>query len=157
VTGAVDLLAAGRDARHDETLRVLFAAHGGEEIDHAGDGFFVAFGDARAAVERAVAVQRRLADHRRRHGFAPRLRIGLHAAAATPREGDDLGLGVHQAARLGATAEADEILASRETVAGLSGLRHSPPRSVLPRGLSSPVEVVTVDWAEQPATGGGPV
>ena len=28
---------------HDQTLRALFAAHGGEEVDHAGDGFFVAF------------------------------------------------------------------------------------------------------------------
>lgn len=28
---------------HDVTLRSLFAGHGGEEIDHAGDGFFVAF------------------------------------------------------------------------------------------------------------------
>jgi class 3 adenylate cyclase len=33
-------------AWHDRALRGLFAEHGGEEIDHAGDGFFVAFPDA---------------------------------------------------------------------------------------------------------------
>jgi class 3 adenylate cyclase len=30
---------------HDRTLRALFAEHGGEEVDHTGDGFFVAFPD----------------------------------------------------------------------------------------------------------------
>ena len=47
---------------HDETLRSLFAGHQGEEIDHAGDGFFIAFPTAAAAVECAVAIQRKLGE-----------------------------------------------------------------------------------------------
>ncbi len=43
---------------------------------------YVAFPDARNAVDCACAIQRRLAAHRREHGFAPRVRIGVHAAVA---------------------------------------------------------------------------
>ena len=68
---------------HDQALRALIQEHGGEEVDHAGDGFFVAFPDARNAVDCACAIQRRLAAHRREHGFAPPVRIGVHAAVAT--------------------------------------------------------------------------
>ena len=35
---------------HDQTLRASFAQHSGDEIDHAGDGFFVAFPDATSAL-----------------------------------------------------------------------------------------------------------
>jgi hypothetical protein len=56
---------------HDRTLRALFAVHGGEEIDHAGDGFFVAFPEPSPAFACGVAIQRALAEHRRHHGFAP--------------------------------------------------------------------------------------
>ena len=62
---------------HDETLRSTFASHQGEEVGTTGDGFFVSFDSPDAALACAVAIQRRLADHRRQHGFAPQVRIGL--------------------------------------------------------------------------------
>ncbi len=65
---------------HDQTLRAIFSRYGGTEVRRTGDGFFVAFEDASAAIE--VAVQRSLAEHRRGHGFAPQVRIGLHEAEA---------------------------------------------------------------------------
>ena len=71
---------------HDQTLRASFADHGGEEIDHAGDGFFVAFPDAAVGPRLAVEIQRRLVEHRRAHGFAPQVRMGVHATAATHDE-----------------------------------------------------------------------
>jgi class 3 adenylate cyclase len=80
---------------HDESLRHCFGEHGGEELDHAGDGFFVAFPDPRAAVDCAAQVQRRLAEHRREHGFAPQIRIGVHAAEATRSAAVFVGRGVH--------------------------------------------------------------
>ena len=40
-------------AWHDATLRRLFAAHGGVEVDHAGDGFFVTFPSPRSPASRA--------------------------------------------------------------------------------------------------------
>ena len=132
---------------HDQALRSLFAEHSGEEIDHPGDGFFVAFPDAVSALTCAVAIQRRLHQHRREHGFAPQVRIGLHAAEAV-RSGDTyVGKGVHAAARIGATAGAGEIVASRATVTGSEdGVVLSAPRRVELKGISYPVEVVTIPW-----------
>jgi class 3 adenylate cyclase len=132
---------------HDRTLRGLFTEHGGEEIDHAGDGFFVAFESPAAAVECAVAVQQTLAEHRRSHGFSPMVRIGIHAAEATHLGKDFRGRGVHVAARVGALAEGGEILATGETLAGeMERLSVSDPRTVSLKGISEPVEVVAVDW-----------
>jgi class 3 adenylate cyclase len=132
---------------HDGALRAAFAAHGGEEVDHAGDGFFVAFPDAGPALECAVAIQRLLAEHRKTHGFAPRVRIGLHADRATRRGTEYGGRGVHQAARVGALAEGEEILATEATLTAADGeWRASEPREVSLKGISEPVTVVTVDW-----------
>jgi class 3 adenylate cyclase len=131
---------------HDEALRHCFRENGGDEVDHTGDGFFVAFPDARAALECAASIQRKLAEHRRDHGFAPKVRIGLHAAEAT-RVGDDYeGAGVHTAARIGALAEGAEILASLETVQGEDGFGFGEPREVSLKGFAKPVQVVPVDW-----------
>ena len=131
---------------HDETLRSCIKENAGEEVDHTGDGFFVAFPDARAALACAIAIQRTLADHRRAHGFAPQVRIGVHGAEAT-RVGDDYeGAGVHAAARIGAIAEGAEILSSVETIDGIGNLATGEPREVTLKGLAKPVQVVAVDW-----------
>ena len=99
-----------------------------KEVDHAGDGFFVAFPDPTAALECAVSIQRRLAAQRREHGFAPRVRIG-----------------VHEASRIAALAGPDEIVASRATVP--AGFPMSEPRELKVKGISRPLEVVTVHWS----------
>jgi len=132
---------------HDETLRSLFASHGGQEINRIGDGFFVAFDNAKGAVECAVAIQRRLAEHRKDHGFAPQVRIGVHATEATRKGLDYQGKGVHAAARIGALAEGGEILVSRETL-DVSDCRYptSDPRQVTLKGISQPIEVSSVEW-----------
>jgi class 3 adenylate cyclase len=134
-------------ARHDRILRAAFDGHGAEIVRHSGDGFFVTFPETEAAVESAVAIQRTLARHREEDGFVPEVRIGMHVAEATRRSRDYVGKGVHEAARIGALAEGDEILASGETIVGMR-LRFSvsEPREVSLRGVSEPVEVVTIDW-----------
>ncbi len=133
---------------HDETLRGLFSRHGGEVVTSTGDGFFVAFDSADRAVDCALAVQRALAEHRRTHGFAPGVRIGVHAAAATRRGEDYSGVGVHVAARIAALAEGGQILASAATAAEVG--RPCPItdlRSLTLKGVSAPVDVVTIGWA----------
>jgi class 3 adenylate cyclase len=132
---------------HDETLRSLFAGHQGEEIDQAGDGFFVAFPESAAAVDCAVAIQRKLADHRRTHGFAPQVRIGLHSAEATRQGGGGYkGRGVHEAARISALAEGSQILATAGTVDEPVRFSVSEPRAVELKGVDKPVEVVSIEW-----------
>lgn len=129
---------------HDQTLRGLFAAHHGEEVVTTGDGFFVGFDSPEAALACAVAIQRKLAEHRQAHGFAPQVRIGVHASDATQVGRDFRGKGVHEAARVAALAEGGEILASKRTVA--PGFATSPPRTVSLKGISEPMEIVTVEW-----------
>jgi class 3 adenylate cyclase len=131
---------------HDRTVRACLSAHGGREIKHEGDGFFLAFPEPRSAVECAVALQRTLDEHRREHGFAPRLRIGIHAAEATRRGGDFSGQGVHVAARVAAGGGAGEILTTVPTIATVTGLRISDPRPVLLKGVDEPVDVVEIGW-----------
>lgn len=112
-----------------------------------GDGIFVTFVDHGAALGCAVAIQEALQEHRRRNGFAPSVRIGLHMAEATREGADWSGVGVHAAARVGALAEAEEILLSKET-AEVAGPAHrfSEPRSVALKGLPEPITVVAVEW-----------
>jgi len=132
---------------HDQTLRSLFAHHAGAELDHAGDGFFVAFDDAAAAISCAVAIQSTLAEHRRMHGFAPQVRVGVHATSARKSAGTYRGKGVHEAARIGSAAEAGEILASRATLEAIPGrFSASPPHAMNLKGISLPVEVVAIYW-----------
>ncbi len=68
---------------HNEALRGLFNAHRGDEIDNPGDGFFVSFESPDAALACAVAIQRKLTEHRQTAGFAPQIRIGVHASSAS--------------------------------------------------------------------------
>jgi class 3 adenylate cyclase len=131
---------------HDETLRACVAANGGEEVDHTGDGFFVTFDDVASAVSCAQEIQRRLAEHRRDHGFAPQVRIGLHAAEATRVGRNYSGMGVHAAARIGALAGAGEIVASATSVEELDGPELVDRRSVTLKGIAEPVQIVSVAW-----------
>jgi class 3 adenylate cyclase len=130
---------------HDTTLREVFLAHQGEEVSSTGDGFFVGFDSPELAVATAIAVQRRLVEHRAKNGFAPQVRIGIHASDATQAGGSFSGKGVHEAARIAALAGGGEILASVSTVAD-STVTTSAPRSVMLKGLSEPVDVVAVEW-----------
>jgi len=133
--------------RHDETVRSVVAEHGGEVVKHTGDGFFLAFGDASRAIEAMVALQRRLAAHREREGFAPTVRIGIHAAEASRSGTDYVGAGVSLAARIGAAANGTEILVSRATVdaAGRS-FPVTAERMLELKGIAAPTEVVSIGW-----------
>ena len=130
---------------HDQTLRQLIAAHGGEEIKHVGDGIFAGFDKPEQAIECAIEIQRALANHRRDHGFAPQVRIGVHRAPAAKVGLDYRGKGVHQAARIAGVAEGGEILASWPT-AEPCNFERSEPRAVSLKGIAERVQVVTIAW-----------
>jgi class 3 adenylate cyclase len=130
---------------HDQTLRKLFMKHCGEEVKQVGDGFFVAFDEATEALECAAEIQRLLAEHRKQNGFAPQVRIGLHKATATRKGQDYGGKGVHAAARVGGLAAGGEIIATTEVMAETSSrFPVSEARSVSLKGVSEPVEIVSV-------------
>jgi class 3 adenylate cyclase len=137
---------AGVRAWFDGTLRRAFAANAGSEVDHTGDGFFVAFDSAAAALACAVEVMRTLDRHRRTTGFAPSVRIGLHTGEARVAGHGYVGRAVHLAARLLAVAEANEIVASIPVIAATGWSAVRPARTLPLKGVSAPVEVVTIRW-----------
>lgn len=129
-------------AWHDDTIRALIREHGGQEVHHAGDGFFVAFPSADGALGCALAIRQRLHEHRRQHGFAPSVRIGLHIAEALETPTGYEGRGVHIAARIAALADADEILVSRDVLeATETPPGHGALREERLRGIAQPVAV----------------
>jgi class 3 adenylate cyclase len=130
---------------HDQTLRGLIARHSGEEINHVGDGVFASFDQPDRAIDCAVEIQRTLASHRRTHGYAPSVRIGIHRAAATRVGLDYRGKGVHEAARIAATAQGGEVLASWHSAQPCK-FAISEPREVSLKGIAQPVQVVSVSW-----------
>ena len=132
---------------HDRTLREAIHASEGREVKHEGDGFFAAFDEPAAAIDCGVSIQQRLSRHRKEHGFAPQVRIGLSTGSAIERDGDYFGLAVNTAARVMSLAAGGEIMATAE-------LMHASPQSASPRevrlkGVSEPVTVVTVEWEHQ--------
>jgi class 3 adenylate cyclase len=135
-------------AWHDRALRAAFAEHDGTEVSHTGDGFFVTFDRAGDAVEAAVTIQRRLVEHRREHGFAPQVRVGLHTDEATLDGSDYRGKGVHLAARVGSAAGAEEIVLSAAALDAAGELRFpvSEVRLVELKGIEDAVELRTIEW-----------
>ena len=127
--------------RHDDTLRVVFTDHDGEVVDHTGDGFFAAFEEPANAVRAAIAIQRAVDQE-----FVFDLRVGVHTDGALQRGENYRGRGVHAAARIGAAASAQEILASRETMDGLPQFATSSARALPLKGFKEPVDVVSVEW-----------
>lgn len=132
---------------HDRALRETFSSHGGEEVDHAGDGFLVSFETPGQALDCATAIQQLLAAHRRDAGFAPRVRIGIHQGTAQRSGSGYRGRAVHQAARIAALAGADEILVSCSTF--VDARPEGAPECVRVeqlRGISQPIELTTISW-----------
>jgi class 3 adenylate cyclase len=129
-------------SRHNDIVGAAISDGGGEVVKTIGDGFFAAFDNPVGAVESAVAIQRMITSS----GLPFDVRIGLHTADATSRDGDYEGRGVHAAARVGALASAGEIVASAGTIA--KGLRFpvSEPRDVALKGFEGEAQVVSIDW-----------
>ena len=76
--------------------------------------------DASSALEACADAQRRLATATWPPDGRPRVRMGVHAGVASPRDGDYVALAVHQAARVAAAAHGGQVLTS-EVVATEAG------------------------------------
>ena len=154
VVGSTPLVEAIGDAAwenllrwHDETLRRIVTAHDGKVVQHTGDGLLAVFEHPDRGLAAARGIQRALADHRRDHGFAPQVRIGVHAASGVPHGAAYSGAGVHAAARIAALADEGQILASLDTLAAAGEAPDAPStHEVRLKGLSQPMAVSSVLW-----------
>lgn len=91
---------------HDRTARDLVERGGGRLIKTTGDGILATFDGPGRAIRGATALREELA------GAGLEIRAGIHTGEIELRDGDVGGVAVHLAARIMATAEPGEILAS---------------------------------------------
>jgi class 3 adenylate cyclase len=105
-------------SRHYESARASLERFRGREVDTTGDGLLATFAAPAPALHCAGAIQRAA----RSQGLG--VRAGVHVGEVELVGRDVRGVAVHEAARIMAAADADEILAS-DTVrlfAGSAGL-----------------------------------
>lgn len=123
VEGSTRLLEAAADrwpallADHDRLVRDAITAHGGTVVKTEGDGFFAAFPSAVDAVAAAVDAQRALASYEWPDTLAPKVRMGLHTGLGLLGGDDYIGLDVHRASRITATAHGGQVVLSAATAA----------------------------------------
>jgi class 3 adenylate cyclase len=142
---------------HDHTVRSVIAGFDGEEIDSAGDGFFVVFRDGGQAILAAIELQRRLRDIEVAPDTTLGVRMGVHVGEAIRRGREVVGREVHLAARIGSHAGPGEILVSKELceeLASSARFRFGAARTATFKGFSGDHVVHPVLWwSDGPAAG----
>lgn len=103
---------------HSRIVRSACEATGGTVVDTQGDSFLVAFRRVEDAARAATSAQRALRSHQWPAGVDLRVRMGMHTGQAERRDGHYVGLAVHRAARIAATAHGGQIVLS-QTAASL--------------------------------------
>jgi predicted ATPase/class 3 adenylate cyclase len=109
-------------------MRAAIVTWRGHEMGTEGDSFYVVFESAADAVRCCLAAQQALAGHDWPGGAAVRVRMGLHSGEPTRHEDGYIGMDVHRAARIAATAHGGQVVLS-EAVRLLAAAR-------LPAGVS---------------------
>jgi predicted ATPase/class 3 adenylate cyclase len=106
-------------AVHRRVLRDAFTSHGGVEVDTQGDAFFIAFADARGALDAARDAVDGLA------ATPIRVRMGIHTGTPHVAEEGYVGADVHRAARIAAAGHGGQVVVSGSTASLLTadGLR----------------------------------
>jgi class 3 adenylate cyclase len=87
-------------------LRSLLGRYRGTEIDTAGDGFFATFDGPARGVRCAQAITKAV------RPLGLEVRAGLHTGEVETIDGHVGGIAVHIGARVGAMAQASEVLVS---------------------------------------------
>jgi predicted ATPase/class 3 adenylate cyclase len=96
-------------------LRAAFSRYHGTEMGTEGDSFFLVFASAVDAAAACVEGQRALAAHAWPQDVAPRVRMGLHTGEPTRHEDGYVGMDVHRAARIAASAHGGQVVMSEAT------------------------------------------
>ncbi|HEU4895249.1 MAG TPA: DUF4062 domain-containing protein, partial [Acidimicrobiia bacterium] len=96
------------------------SAHRGRTAATEGDGFFCVFATPTDAVDAARDVLVEMASRAWPGGESPRCRVGIHTGTATRTMEGYVGLDVHRAARIGASANGGQVLLSASTGALLA-------------------------------------
>jgi class 3 adenylate cyclase len=123
--------------RHDDVVRQQLTIHRGREVKTMGDGFLATFDGPARAIRCASAIRDDLG------AIGIQVRAGIHTGEVELIGEDVGGMAVNIGARIGALAEAGEVLVSstvRELVVG-SGLEFEA------RGKARPLKGVPGEWS----------
>ena len=96
-------------------LRAAIGDWRGHELGTEGDSFFVVFESAADAVACCAAAQQALDGYAWPGGVAVRVRMGLHSGEPSRHEDGYIGIDVHRAARIAATAHGGQVVMSGVT------------------------------------------
>jgi class 3 adenylate cyclase len=128
-------------ADHDRVVRYQIDRYRGREIATTGDGFFVAFDSAAAAVHCARGIREAV------RGLDLEVRIGIHTGEIETSTDGVRGIAIHALARIMSSAAPSEILVSAITKALTEGtdlnFEERGPRSL--KGLATPIELFAVE------------
>jgi predicted ATPase/class 3 adenylate cyclase len=102
---------------HSAIVRDQLARWEGTEVSTEGDSFFAVFAAAEHAVAAAVDIQRSLASTMWPGGVSVGVRIGLHTGTGVVGGDNYVGMDVHLAARIAATAHGGQVVLSGTTAA----------------------------------------
>lgn len=134
---------------HFSILRQAVAEAGGTEVKNLGDGLMVVFSSPSAALACGVAMQQSVERDNRGRERSVGLRIGLSGGEVSREDDDYFGDPVVEAARLCATCQSGQVLAT-DILRGMAGRRNRhESRSVgelTLKGLPDPIETVEVLW-----------
>ena len=134
---------------HNAIVRRHIVAHEGYEVKTEGDGFMVAFGSARRALQCAIEIQRSFAARNASAAETVDVRAGLHTGEVIQDAGDFYGKHVNLAARIMKAARGSEILVSsllRELAAGGGEITFGDPRDMDLKGIAETQRVFAVAW-----------
>ena len=109
--------------RYHALQRELIEKHGGHVVDTTWDGATAAFSAAAPAIAVATAVQRAVHAEPWPEGCDVRVRMGIHTGEPKVAGDRYVGLDVHRAARIGASAGGGRVLLSAATRDGLKDSR----------------------------------
>jgi class 3 adenylate cyclase len=134
-------------------VRKVVAEHAGAEIRTEGDGFFIVFPSASAAVLGGLDILVAADDRAREGGLPIAIGIGVHAGETAESEQEGLvGSAISIAARICAVAGPGELLVS-DTVRGLTRtvlqVRFAPRGTKRLKGVREPIALFRVEPVRQ--------
>jgi len=134
---------------HFAMLRRAVEAEGGTVVKTLGDGGMFSFASSRSALRAAASIQQAMSSGDATPPLA--VRVGVHAGDVAQEEGDYIGLTVSKAARITATADGGQIIASGVVVelAGQDAFQFGTPFQAELKGLDGTHQLYPMMWDEE--------
>ena len=140
---------------HNDVVKRVTTRHGGTIVKNQGDGFMLAFPSSRRGLRCALEIQEAITSAFRGPGSMIRVRIGVHVGEAVREEDDFFGHSVAYAARIAASADGGETVASslvHDLVVSSGEFAFEEPRVVELKGFQGSHTIFPVATADGAAS-----